>query len=367
MAYITATSQCNRRGKPRRAMFVGAAFTFFSLLHNTSAGQEPPAQTGAAPPAEPAGDERYVSRARVEHSAEQSTGFTETIDVAAETSKAGSVSDSLSEADGVQVRRLGGAGSYADVSIRGSTPYQVPVYLDGLQLNAGGFSAVDLGQLSIDSLQTMEVYRGTVPVAVGPGGIGGAVVLRTRGFERPISEAAITYGSWTTARAFALRGDKIGPINALMLFSEEGSKGDFKYLNRNGTPYNPYDDRFEPRQNSFHLTEDGLLKLNGEAGGWEWSAANQLHQKEQGLTGIESVQTRQVKLSTLRDTTFVSARRALTSSTTLGLEGGFLAVREELNDPLDELGVEQATFGLDQLGAFRCDTDGKNTLEVQHE
>ncbi|MCK7491335.1 MAG: hypothetical protein MZW92_06175, partial [Comamonadaceae bacterium] len=52
---------------------------------------------------------------------------------------------------GVQVRRLGGLGSFGLASIRGSSAAQVPIYLDGLLLNAGGLSAVDLGELSLDT------------------------------------------------------------------------------------------------------------------------------------------------------------------------------------------------------------------------
>ncbi|MBW1886684.1 MAG: TonB-dependent receptor plug domain-containing protein, partial [Deltaproteobacteria bacterium] len=47
-----------------------------------------------------------------------------------------SLADILSETEGISVRRFGGAGDRSEVTIRGSTPSQVVVTLDGVRTNS---------------------------------------------------------------------------------------------------------------------------------------------------------------------------------------------------------------------------------------
>jgi hypothetical protein len=75
---------------------------------------------------------------------DEGTGFAETIEVAEERKSMTDLSEVLSKSVGVQVRTMGGLGSYGAVSVRGSTPNQVPLFIDGVQLNIGGFSVVNL-------------------------------------------------------------------------------------------------------------------------------------------------------------------------------------------------------------------------------
>lgn len=60
-----------------------------------------------------------------------------------------SVAQLLSELPGVTVNRLGGIGSTALISLRGSTWEQVGVYLDGIPLNSAIGGGVDLSTLPL--------------------------------------------------------------------------------------------------------------------------------------------------------------------------------------------------------------------------
>ena len=204
------------------------------------------------------------------------TGFARTLDVNEESRGMTSVSEVVSQAVGVQVRRTGGLGSYGTASIRGSTPGQVPVYMDGVLLNTGGFAAVNLGDLTLDSLDRIEIYRGYTPVSLGTAGIGGAISLSSRAFDEPITEISMSYGSWNTARLLALRGDRVDDVRALTILSASGSQGDFEYLNRNGTLLNEEDDAIQRRQNNRHVSYGSLVKIDGNADGRHWTLANDL-------------------------------------------------------------------------------------------
>ncbi|NOZ85542.1 MAG: TonB-dependent receptor [Deltaproteobacteria bacterium] len=272
--------------------------------------------------------------------AEAGTGFGETIFVDKSAGGLKSAADVLSDAAGVQVRKLGGTGSFGFASIRGSTPGQVTVYLDGVKINAGGFSSVDLSQFPLDILESMDVYKGKSPMSMSFSGLGGVIVLNTRRLRHPMTRVSIGYGSWSTARLGALRAEKAGDADLLAVLSMETSLGDFEYLNWNGTWLNQEDDRIQRRRNNQHLSVSGLFKLGWKGLGWTWTVMNDLFTRHQGVAGIGSVPTNKADLSNLRDTlSFHASRPIFGRSCTLKLVLDYLALRESFNDPQNEIGI----------------------------
>jgi len=302
---------------------------------------------------------------------DETTAFAETIDVGAQSASPASVADVVGEAVGVQVRQLGGLGSFGAASIRGSTPGQVQVYLDGIPLNAGGFPTVDLGDLGLDTLETIEVYRGGGPLELGAPGIGGVIALNTREVDRPLSEVALTAGSWTTLRALALHGNRVGDLTALGILTAQGSRGDFEYLNRNGTLFEDDDDRIQRRTNNEHASYGTLFKLDGPLGGWRWTAANDLNLTHRGVPGIDSVPTTSSELETLREAVSLRVGGPLGApSARLSLSGSYLALREDFSDPADEIGLgAQRTLsrsdGAGLAGVLDLDWDEDNATALR--
>ncbi len=219
------------------------------------------------------------------------------------------VPEILGQTVGVQVRRMGGLGSYGAASIRGSTPGQVPVYLDGVLLNAGGFASVNLGDLSLETLKSMEVYRGSVPVSLGTAGIGGAICLNTRIFVKPVTELSFSAGSWGTGRLVAMHGAKTpSGLQVLGIMSITSSMGNFIYLDRNGTLFNTDDDTFHKRLNNAHAGVGALLKVSGLNPDWKWTLAEDVYAKKQGVPGIENIPALTASLATARHALSFRAR-----------------------------------------------------------
>jgi iron complex outermembrane receptor protein len=109
----------------------------------------------------------------------ETSTFATVVDTSDATSRLESVADVLAESVGVQVRRFGGLGAFSTVSIRGSTPSQVEVYLDNVLLNRANAGLVDLSNLPVDNVESIEIYRGFT-LQLGAGSIGGAINLVTR-------------------------------------------------------------------------------------------------------------------------------------------------------------------------------------------
>lgn len=270
---------------------------------------------------------------------DESAGFGQTIEVETESARYTTVSDVLSSAVGVRVQQMGGLGSYGAASIRGSTPGQVPVYLDGVLLNASGFSSVNLGDLSLDGLDRIEVYRGSAPIDFGTPGIGGVISLRTREIAEPSTELSLTYGSWDTARLMAMRRDRLGEVGAMAALTVSGSRGDFLFLDRNGTLLNDEDDSIERRANNHRVSYGALVKLDGELRGARWTLANDLAGSVRGVPGIESMPTEHTALRTLRDSVGASVVIPADDAMTVTVDLGYLLLEEDFDDSHDEIGI----------------------------
>ena len=243
------------------------------------------------------------------------------------------VSEVLADSVGVQVRRLGGLGSYGAASIRGSSANQVPVYLDGVLLNAGGFSSVNLSDLALDTIQSIEVYRGSTPARFSVAGIGGVLSLSTRRFDQAITEAAVTYGSFETVRWYYLRGTRLtDDLRLLALATLTTSDGDYIYLNNNGTKYNTEDDRLARRENNETLSADALLKLDGSLGLWRWTVANDTYIKDQGVAALSGLPDNRSQLVTLRNATTCRIARSFLSGYNVALDASYLYIYEDFFD-----------------------------------
>ncbi|MDQ7819731.1 MAG: TonB-dependent receptor [Armatimonadota bacterium] len=82
------------------------------------------------------------------------------------------------------VRAYGGLGSLAQISVRGSTPAQVLVLLDGVPLNSVALGQADLSTISVDAVERIEVLRGPFSAIYGSGALGGVVNIVTRTADR---------------------------------------------------------------------------------------------------------------------------------------------------------------------------------------
>ena len=83
----------------------------------------------------------------------------------------------LSELPGAAVTRYGSYGSLSTLSLRGSPPNQVAVYVDGVPLAGALTGTVDLGLVPSTITQRIEVYRGQSPLPFGSSAMGGVVSI----------------------------------------------------------------------------------------------------------------------------------------------------------------------------------------------
>ena len=172
--------------------------------------------------------------------------------------------DLLEEVPGLQIIRLQGRHGYAVASVRGSTSAQVAVYVDGILANLQSEAAVDLSAIPVDTIERIEVYRGYIPARFGAQAMGGVINIITKMPAKPETRLSLGAGSFGRYKGILSHAAKLGGGKFFGSFTRESYRGDFKYWNDGGTPYNYTDDyEGERRDNGFEKA-DVLLKWEDE-------------------------------------------------------------------------------------------------------
>jgi outer membrane cobalamin receptor len=234
----------------------------------------------AAAPLQLAPVEVRGKRLGVEQLVRETSTFATSIDTSDAPAKVNSVADMLSESVGVQVRRFGGLGAFSTVSIRGSTPNQVEVFLDNVLLNRANAGLVDLGNIPLDNVERIDIYRGFAPLQLGAGSIGGAINLVTRpAAGATTNSASFSYGSFDTRKITLYRAQGFERLGYVVLFNYTETLGNFRFFDDNGTPFNLLDDETVRRHNNGFRSFNGNVKGEALLGGWQFTLSNDVYTK----------------------------------------------------------------------------------------
>ncbi len=177
----------------------------------------------------------------------------------------------LEQISGVAVRRTGGFGEYADASIRGHSPRQVQVYLDGIPLNSAAGGAVDLGKIPLGALRDVTVYKGTVPLELMGSTAGAAISLRS-GAVRDMTSGLFEIGSFGYRKAGSVLRRKTGMMTHYFSVDYSSARNDYPYTDDNNTPYNNNDD-IAATKNHNKFTNIGVNYSNS----WQLNIAHRLN------------------------------------------------------------------------------------------
>ena len=221
------------------------------------------------------------------------SGFVTAVELKDRRDRVEDLASVLSQMVGVKVKQYGGLGSFATVSIRGSSASQVKVYMDGIPMNDAYSGLTNLADLPLGGVQKVEVYRGFTPPHLGSGAIGGAVNLVTtdpkrwqRGRLLSGLEVSATYGSFDTSRQ--LFSMWLQPWK-LRLFAHGGHTKtlcNFTFLDDNGTPANRGDDDSADRANNDFESYGVLARAEADVPGFEVTSLSiDTYFREQGVAG----------------------------------------------------------------------------------
>ncbi len=164
------------------------------------------------------------------------------------------VTNALREVPGVQVTQDGSPGTLAEVSIRGATPAQTLVMIDGVPLNDSTDGSFDLSNLMTDGLDQIEVVRGAGGSLYGSQAIGGVINMITQeGSGAPKYSLTSEGGNAGTQRQVATANGANGKLaysGAISYYSTNG------FLQRN----NGSDNLSGAGRLDYHLDPDTTIR-----------------------------------------------------------------------------------------------------------
>jgi iron complex outermembrane receptor protein len=309
-------------------------------------------------------DEMVVRMRRSSEGDERTAGFVEVIKVADGESFGADLPGVLDRALGLQVRRYGGLGSSASVSIRGSSSEQVLVYLDGVPLNQASGGGVDIGYLPLAGVEEIEVYRGAVPIRFGGNSIGGVVHMRTAVPEGKQLRLYANGGSFATRVVGGSVSGDSGPWKVSGLADYRAAENDFRFLDDNGTEYNLNDDEWVRRENSDFLSFRGMAKAWRPIGSARVRVHNIVDVSHHGIPGIGNYQSKHTRYDTWRNLAEAEVSGTTHGSSAYRLTGYHAVEVGEYQDPLGEVGVG-AVHDRNTTRSFGLKVEGHTVLPRQ--
>ena len=152
---------------------------------------------------------------------------------------------------GIKIRRLGGIGSYSQISIRGKTSDQVMIYVDGMPLNNASGGIVDLSQIPLNQIARIEIYKDIIPVEFSEASNGGVInIITHRSNNQKSTLLSSGLGSFGTYNLGLNHFNHTKNWQYIFSGGYTYSNNDFRYTYENGTPENHFDDLQQNRQNN---------------------------------------------------------------------------------------------------------------------
>ncbi|MCX5742594.1 MAG: TonB-dependent receptor plug domain-containing protein, partial [Proteobacteria bacterium] len=250
---------------------------------------------------------------------------------------ASSVADALATTVGAHGTSLGGLGAYQSISLRGASPGHTLIAIDGVPLARIAAVTTDLGRFALAAFDRVDVYRGSVPIALGGAGVGGAVDLVTRlGRDELGKRVHLELGGGSAGARFfhAHYGDvhRGGALRSSTTLGYAGATGAYTFFDNHGTPLNLTDDATRTRANNGFDQADLASRLGAADG--SLAGGVRLAYKRQGLPGSTLRPTAAARLATLDTIADLRIARATVDATIYAL-----VEHQRLADPGDELGL----------------------------
>jgi iron complex outermembrane receptor protein len=297
------------------------------------------------------------------------------------------VADLLLHAPGTMVRRAPGMET---LQVRGASPDQSLVLLDGIRLNSLGGGGVDLRTLPAGLIERITLIRGNEGARYGAGALGGVALLQTRSLDRFAPSVAIHSGSFGTMGIDGSIGAGDGTTQGLAGLSLDTTRGDFVVLHddTSATPGGERAVRIENNDQSLGAllltgrTRTGATRIDALAlgsfasRGLPGTVINSSHMRRDTRRGLLALRAeRPAGAATLRGSLELRREEVALSGPSTGIAGGPSGWQREtqlgaqagaevpLGDSVRVFG--SASAGVDMLDSPRHGTPSRGDASLQ--
>lgn len=199
--------------------------------------------------------------------------------------------DLLETVHGVFIQKMGVSGGKSQIRIRGSTPGQVLVLLDGQKVNPSGDGVADLSTIPIEIVERIEIHKGGASAEFGANALGGVlnIVTQKEALSNHLSvTAGRTWGKWMTKCYDFAVSDPISSASFSSKFACQlrQSNGDFDYSYEvHPNPVSYEGNRSNNQMNSYNYFASGIYQFNERL---KLAYSGQYYHSESGLPGRAS-------------------------------------------------------------------------------
>lgn len=206
-----------------------------------------------------------------------------------------SVADALRYFSGVQVKDYGGVGGIKTVNIRSMGTNHTGVVYDGVELGNAQNGQIDLGQFSLDNIESLSLYNGQKSEILQPAkdfGSAGSIYMRTRtpNFKEGKNynvRATVRTGSFDLLNPAALAEVRLSDkVNASLSAEWLTSSGKYKFRYRRVNPAGEIAyDTTAVRQNGDINATSIEMNVYGTVQSGSWTAKAYTYNSERGVPG----------------------------------------------------------------------------------
>ena len=143
-------------------------------------------------------------------------------------SKSENLSGTIKNIAGIEITDYGSPGDLKSVSIRGSSPEQVLIMIDGQVVNDPQTGKIDLGMIPVYMIEKIEIYRGPASALYGANALGGVINIITKSGEgEKKGTAGIYYGNNFTQKyqvSYQDRSEDMGYFFTGEYYRTEGNR-----------------------------------------------------------------------------------------------------------------------------------------------
>jgi len=206
-----------------------------------------------------------------------------------------SVADALRYFSGVQVKDYGGVGGIKTVNVRSMGTNHTGVVYDGIELGNAQNGQIDLGQFSLDNIESISLHNGQKSELLQPArdfGSAASIYMRTRTpkfreGENYHARLAMRFGSFDLINPSALVELRLGRhVNASLSAEWLNSSGKYKFRYRRVNPAGELAyDTTATRQNGDINATRLELGFNGTFALGDWHVKAYNYNSERGVPG----------------------------------------------------------------------------------
>lgn len=190
--------------------------------------------------------------------------------------------DQAQRSPGVYVRRQSSYGQAAYLQLRGGTPRQLAVLINGVRVRVPAGLGFDLGSLSASGMTTLSIYRGPAGAIYGAGALHGAIELSATPLKLTTpglsAEAGVAAGSFKTRALDAeLNYQGADKRAARASVSWRSAAGDFEFIDDQGST--------QRRINNDHSHLQAVASAREVQGDDRWEVAALVDHLDAGVAG----------------------------------------------------------------------------------